>query len=150
LDEIRNILRRKKMSQEIDLSQDSDDNGEWPNTAFVPSPPPSRKNPLEKEVSFNDEHPRKKNGPGNKTATATGLAEFAGELENDSDDSSEKALPYQGGEWAEKFKELYGYRQCREHCSFRDEDPKSMLSFRSGCFHNAASTGVWSEVNVPF
>jgi hypothetical protein len=39
------------MSQEINLRGDSDDNGEWPNTAPVPSLPLSRKRPRDKEES---------------------------------------------------------------------------------------------------
>jgi hypothetical protein len=66
------------MSQVIDLCEDSDDNGEWPNTASVPSLPLSRKRPRDKEESSNDAHPCSENFPGNKTAT--GSAEFAVEL----------------------------------------------------------------------
>jgi hypothetical protein len=65
------------MSQKID--EDSDDNGEWPNTASVPSIPLSRKRPRDKEESSNDANSRNENGPGNNTAT--GLAEFVVDLE---------------------------------------------------------------------
>jgi hypothetical protein len=61
------------------LCEDSDDNGEWPNTASVPSLPISRKRPRDKEESSNETHPRNEDGPGNKTAT--GSAEFVVDLE---------------------------------------------------------------------
>jgi hypothetical protein len=67
------------MSQEIDLCRDSDDDGEQPNTASVPSLPLSRKRPRDKEESSNDAHPRNENGPGNKTGT--GSAKFVVDLE---------------------------------------------------------------------
>jgi hypothetical protein len=58
------------MSQVIDLCEgDSGGDGGSPNTAFVPPPPVSRKRPRDKEESSNDEHPRKENGYGDKTAT---------------------------------------------------------------------------------
>jgi hypothetical protein len=73
----------------IDLCGDSgDDNGEWPNTASVPSLPrsrkralpPSRKRPREdKEESVNDTHPCNENENGNNTAT--GSTEIAADLE---------------------------------------------------------------------
>jgi hypothetical protein len=51
------------MSQVIDVCEgDSDDNGERPNTAYIPSLPLSRKRPRDKET-------RNENEPGNKTAT---------------------------------------------------------------------------------
>jgi hypothetical protein len=64
------------MFQVIDLcvDSDSDDNGEWPNTAFVPLLPLSRKRPFDKEESSNDGQLDKKNGSRKKTAT--GLAEY--------------------------------------------------------------------------
>jgi hypothetical protein len=67
------------MSQVIDLCQDSDDNGEWPNTASVPSLPVSRKRRWDKEESCTDAHPCSENFPGKKTAT--GSAEFVVDLE---------------------------------------------------------------------
>jgi hypothetical protein len=42
------------MSQVIDLCEDSDDNGEWPNTVPVPPLPLIRKRPRDKEESSND------------------------------------------------------------------------------------------------
>jgi hypothetical protein len=53
------------MSRVIDFCEDSDDNGEWPNTASVPSLPLSRKRTLDKEEASNDAHHRDENGPGN-------------------------------------------------------------------------------------
>jgi hypothetical protein len=67
------------MSQEIDLCEDSDANGEWPNTASAPSPPLSRKRLRDNEGSSKDAHPRNENGPVNKTATDS--AEFVVDLE---------------------------------------------------------------------
>jgi hypothetical protein len=68
------------MSRVIDLCEDSDDNGEWPNTASVPSLPLSRKRPRDKEELSNDASlSRNENGPGNNTAT--GSAEFVVDLE---------------------------------------------------------------------
>jgi hypothetical protein len=110
------------MSQVIELCGDSDDNGEWPNTAAVPPPSFSRKRPRDKEKSSYDVNPRHLSGPGSKTAT--GSAEFVVDLENDSDDSSEEALPDQAGDWANKFKELCEYRKSKGHCLFRCHDPE--------------------------
>jgi hypothetical protein len=60
------------MSQVIDLCEDSgDDDGEWPNTASVPSLPLFGKRPRDKEESFDDAHLRNENGPGNKNATGS-------------------------------------------------------------------------------
>jgi hypothetical protein len=67
------------MSQEIDLCEDSGDNGEWPNTASVPSLPLSRKRHWDKEESSNDDHPRTEKCHGGKTTT--GSAEFIVDLE---------------------------------------------------------------------
>jgi hypothetical protein len=67
------------MPQAIDLCEDSDDNGEWSNTASVPPLPLSGKRPRDKEESSNDAHSR--NGKGPRTKNATGLAEFAVDLE---------------------------------------------------------------------
>jgi hypothetical protein len=75
------IARRKKMSQVLD------NNGEWPNTASVPSRPLSRKKSLplsrkrsrDNAVSSNDAHLRNRNGRGNMTAA--GSAELIVELE---------------------------------------------------------------------
>jgi hypothetical protein len=67
------------MSQEIKLSEDSDDNGEWPNTASVPSLPLSRKRPREKEELSNHFYPCNESGPGGKTVTGSG--EFVADLE---------------------------------------------------------------------
>jgi hypothetical protein len=64
--------RRKKMSQVIDLCADNDDdNGEWLNTASIPSLPLSRKRRRDKEESSYDAHSRNENGLGNKTATGS-------------------------------------------------------------------------------
>jgi hypothetical protein len=65
------------MSRVIDSREDNAANGEWPNTASVPSVPLSRKRklsrsskrPRDKEGSFNDTHPRNHSGPEKKTAT---------------------------------------------------------------------------------
>jgi hypothetical protein len=54
------------MSQVIDLCEDSDDNGEQPMTASVPSLPLSGKRPRNKEESSNYAHLRNKNGPRDK------------------------------------------------------------------------------------
>jgi hypothetical protein len=62
------------MSHVIDLCEDSDDDGERPNTASLPSPPLSRKRHWDKEELSYDTHTRNENGPRNKTAT--GSAEF--------------------------------------------------------------------------
>jgi hypothetical protein len=59
------------MSQEIDLCEDSDDNGELTNTASVASLPLSRKRPRNKEELFNDSRPCNDHNPGNKTATGS-------------------------------------------------------------------------------
>jgi hypothetical protein len=59
------------MSQVIASCEDSDDNGQRPNTASVPSPPLSRKRPRDKKGS--------RNGPKNKTAT--GSIDFVVNLE---------------------------------------------------------------------
>jgi hypothetical protein len=71
------------MSQVIDLCEDSrdddNDNGEWPNTASIPSLPLSRKRCRDKEELSNDAHSRYENGLGNKTGT--GSAEFVVDLE---------------------------------------------------------------------
>jgi hypothetical protein len=68
------------MSQAIDLCEgDSDDNGEWSNTASVHSLPLSRKRPSANKESCNGDHPRNKNGPGNKTAT--GSVKFVVDME---------------------------------------------------------------------
>jgi hypothetical protein len=44
------------MSQEIDLREDSDDNGEWPNTAAVPPLPYSRKRPRHEDAAQLADH----------------------------------------------------------------------------------------------
>jgi hypothetical protein len=64
------------MPQVTDLCEDSDDNGEWPNTAAVPSLPIlySRERPRDKDESTNDTYHRNESGSGNKTAT--GSVEF--------------------------------------------------------------------------
>jgi hypothetical protein len=67
------------MSQEIDLCDDSGDNGEWPNTASVPSLSLSRKRHRDNEESSNDDHPHNEKFPGLKTTT--GSAEFVVDLE---------------------------------------------------------------------
>jgi hypothetical protein len=67
------------MSQKIKLREDSDENGEWPNSASVPPLPLSRKRPLEKEELSNDFHPCNESGPGDKTVT--GSTEFVVGLE---------------------------------------------------------------------
>jgi hypothetical protein len=115
-------MQGQEPTEEAEAS--SDDNGELPNTASAHPLPLSRKRPRDEEESSNDAHPRNGNDPRNKPAT--GSAEFVVDQEDDSDDSSEEALPYQeqGGDWAEKFKELYDYHQHRGHCSFRDQDPE--------------------------
>lgn len=101
------------MSQVIDLCEDSDDDGEWPNNASVPPLVPlSRKRTCDKEESSNDANFRNENGPGSKTATGSI------DLEDDSDDSSE------AGDWVKKFKELCGYREKKGHCLFRFHDPE--------------------------
>jgi hypothetical protein len=80
LDEIRNSREeRNKMSQEIDLCQDSDDNGEWSNTASIPSLPRSSKRLRNKKEACNDTHPHIEDDPGNKTAT--GSAESVVDME---------------------------------------------------------------------
>jgi hypothetical protein len=73
--------KRKKMSQEIHLCEDSDDDniGERPNSALIPSLPLTRKRHPYKEASFNAAHLRDGNGPGNKAVT--GSAEFVDHLE---------------------------------------------------------------------
>jgi hypothetical protein len=67
------------MSRVIDLCEDSDDNGEWQNTASVPPFPLSRKRTRDKEELSNDAHPCNENGSGNKTAP--GSAQFIVDLE---------------------------------------------------------------------
>jgi hypothetical protein len=110
------------MSQVLGLCEDSsDDNGQLTNTASVPPLPASRKRPRDSEESPNDAHPRNINGPGNKTAI--GSAEFVVDSENDKNDSSEEALAYQAGDWAQKFKELCRYRESKGHCDFHSHDP---------------------------
>ncbi len=59
------------MSQVVDLCEDSDDNGEPPNTAPFPSLPLSGKRPRDKEES--------EDSPGKKTAK--GSAKFVVDLE---------------------------------------------------------------------
>jgi hypothetical protein len=73
--------KRKKMSQEIYLCEDSDgNNGERPNRAYIASlPPPSTKRHRDKEASSNAAHLRNENGPGNKTVTRS--VEFVVDLE---------------------------------------------------------------------
>jgi hypothetical protein len=74
------------MSQVLDLCEDSDDNGEWSNTAAsVPSLPLSKKRPRDKEELSNDDHPRNEKGRGHKIA--------AGSTENElgSEDSEHKS-----------------------------------------------------------
>jgi hypothetical protein len=110
------------MSQVLDFCKDGYDNGQWPNTASVPSLPVSRKRFRDNEESFNDVHPRNNNGPGKKTTT--GSAEFVVNPEYESDGSFEEAVPYQTGYWAKKFKELCGYRKKKGHCIFRCHDPE--------------------------
>jgi hypothetical protein len=61
------------------VCQDSDNNGERPNTTPISSLPLSRKTTLDKEESSSDAYPRNENFPGNKTAT--GSAEFVVDLE---------------------------------------------------------------------
>jgi hypothetical protein len=68
------------MSGVIDLCEDGDDdNGEWPNTASVPSLPLFRKRSRDKDESSNVAHSRNENGP--ETETATGSAKFVVDLE---------------------------------------------------------------------
>jgi hypothetical protein len=58
------IAKKRKMSQEIDLCEDSDDNGERPNTAFVfRSLPLSRKRPRD--------HPRNETSPADRNTTGS-------------------------------------------------------------------------------
>jgi hypothetical protein len=73
--------RSKKMPQVIDMCQDSDEDGEWPTTASIPSLPLSRKRLRDdKEVSSSGIHLlRNENGPGKKKVT--GSAEFFVDLE---------------------------------------------------------------------
>jgi hypothetical protein len=67
------------MSRLIDLCDDSDDNGEQPITASLPSLPLSKKRPRDKEESSDDAHPRNENVPTDKNAP--GSAEFVVDLE---------------------------------------------------------------------
>jgi hypothetical protein len=67
------------MSRLIDLCEDSDDIGEQPITASLPSLPLSKKRPRDKEESSDDAHPRNENGPTDKNATDS--AEFVVDLE---------------------------------------------------------------------
>ena len=62
------------MYQKIKLREDSDDDGEWPNTASVPPLPLSRKRGIS-----NVFHPCNENVPGGKTVTNS--AEFVADLE---------------------------------------------------------------------
>jgi hypothetical protein len=57
------------MSQVLDLCEDSDHNGELPNTASVPPLPLTRKRPRDKVESSNNAHLRHVSGPGDKTTT---------------------------------------------------------------------------------
>jgi hypothetical protein len=75
LDEIRKS-RKRKMSQDSD---DDDNNGERPNSAYIPSLPLTRKRLRDKEASSNADQLRNGNGPGNKTATRS--AEFVVDIE---------------------------------------------------------------------
>jgi hypothetical protein len=85
------------MSQVIDLCEDSsDDNGESPNTASLPSLPLSRKRRRDKEESSNDAHPR--NDGAGKSAHAGG--------------------------WEKNFKALCEYHQSKGHSDFRCPDPE--------------------------
>jgi hypothetical protein len=80
LDQIRKAEKRKKMSQVIDLCEDSDDNEEQPNPASsIQTLLLSGKRGWDKEASSKDIHPRNWNGPENKNAT--GSAEFCVDLE---------------------------------------------------------------------
>jgi hypothetical protein len=68
------------MSEVIDLYEgDSDDNGEWPNTASVRKRLLPLKRPRDKEASSNAFFLRNENGP--RDETATGSAEFGADLE---------------------------------------------------------------------
>jgi hypothetical protein len=80
----------------------------------------SRKRPQDGEESSNDAYPCDDNSPRNKTAA--GSADFEVDLENDSDDSSDEALPSQAGDWAKKFKELCQYRRSKVQCTFHSQD----------------------------
>jgi hypothetical protein len=81
--------RRNKMSQVIDMCEDSDD-GKWPSTASGPSLQLSRKRPRNEEESFNYAHLCNENGPENKTTTVS--AAFVVDLEHA--DEMEVVSPY--------------------------------------------------------
>jgi hypothetical protein len=139
------------MSQVLELCKDisSDDNGECPNTTSVPPLPVSRKRPRDSEELPND-HPRNDNDPGDKTAT--GSAEFEGDLDNESDDSSEEALPYQARDWAKKFQELCRYRESKGHCNFQCQDPDyaelSRWVFSQRCEYRRMVGGMVGGKNI--
>jgi hypothetical protein len=96
----------------VDL-QLADDNG----TASVPSLlytlPLSRKRPRDKEESSSDDHPRKKNGPGNKNATDST------ELVVDLQLADEVELPVSPHRkrWEDRLSELADYRKIHGHCN---------------------------------
>jgi hypothetical protein len=69
------------MSEVIDMCE-GDSDGEWPNTASVPSRLLSRKRRRDKEASSNEYHPRNENCPRDETATEFGAdLELADEVE---------------------------------------------------------------------
>jgi hypothetical protein len=60
------------MSEEKDLCEGgSDDNGEWPNTASVPSLPLSRKRPRDEDKPSSNTHLHNESGHGDKHATVS-------------------------------------------------------------------------------
>jgi hypothetical protein len=68
---------------------------------------------------------------------------------DDSNDSSEEARPYQAGNWEKNLRTSVSIVKARD-IVFSTVKTQSLVSFRSGCFPNTASTFVWSEVNLLF
>jgi hypothetical protein len=135
LDETRNTSqKRKKMSQEINLREDSHDKGEWPNTASIPSLPLSRNRPRRDEVGNEDaqvaEHresheciaaagSQPMNSDSEQTSQNDGSANKHSQKPSTSKPPSNSSRRQWRGAsaWKDRLTELAHYRKIHGHCN---------------------------------
>jgi hypothetical protein len=110
--------KKNKMSRLIDLCEGgSENNGERPNAASVPSLPRSSKRLRDKKESSNDAHLRKDNGPGKKTATGSTELVVDLELAEEVEVSPNKKRRGVKVAWEDRLDELADYRVKHGHCN---------------------------------
>jgi hypothetical protein len=133
------------MSQVIDLCGDSesDDNGEWPNTASIPPLPFSRKRTRDnqEEISSNDDDPRDQNDSEN--VNATGFTDLTVDLEvaekaEDSPYRKRRSVMTSGrsvkdcakiaAAWEVNLNDLVDYRNIHGHCNVPQHCSKNTMS----------------------